>query len=152
MSVVVRYRTGAMMSYSLNAFCPCEGYRVSFSGDAGRIEYVERHASHIITGADKEPRSCVGVSLSETEATLAYPGDTTVRLVALASEGGIAVHVAGRDQTVERLIFQAIVPFQFSDGGSWRIADGARRARQIIWNGTNRNSSDRGGWGRAVLR
>lgn len=50
MSVMVRYRTGAMMSYSLNAFCPCEGYRVSISGDAGRIEYVERHASHIITG------------------------------------------------------------------------------------------------------
>ncbi|MEZ0218521.1 MAG: Gfo/Idh/MocA family protein [Rariglobus sp.] len=50
MSVMVRYRTGAMMSYSLNAFCPCEGYRASITGDAGRIEYIEHHASHIITG------------------------------------------------------------------------------------------------------
>ena len=50
MSVMIRYRTGAVMSYSLNAYCPCEGYRVSISGDAGRIEYFERHASHIITG------------------------------------------------------------------------------------------------------
>ncbi|CAM2979702.1 Gfo/Idh/MocA family oxidoreductase [Rariglobus hedericola] len=50
MSVMVRYRTGAMLSYSLNAFCPCEGFRVSITGDAGRIEYVEEHASHIITG------------------------------------------------------------------------------------------------------
>lgn len=51
MSVMVRYRTGVMMSYSLNAFCPGEGYRASITGDAGRIEYVEHHASHIITGA-----------------------------------------------------------------------------------------------------
>jgi predicted dehydrogenase len=50
MSVMVRYRTGAMMSYSLNAFCPCEGFRASITGDAGRIEYIEHHASHIITG------------------------------------------------------------------------------------------------------
>lgn len=50
MSVVVRYRTGAMMSYSLNAFCPVEGFRASITGDAGRLEYVEEHASHIITG------------------------------------------------------------------------------------------------------
>ena len=50
MSVMVRYRTGVMMSYSLNAFCPNEGFRASITGDAGRIEYVEEHASHIITG------------------------------------------------------------------------------------------------------
>ncbi|HEY9247803.1 MAG TPA: Gfo/Idh/MocA family oxidoreductase, partial [Rariglobus sp.] len=50
MSVMVKYRTGVMMSYSLNAFCPCEGFRASITGDAGRIEYVEEHASHIITG------------------------------------------------------------------------------------------------------
>ena len=50
MSVLVRYRTGAMMTYSLNAFCPGEGYRVSITGDAGRIDYTEYHASHIITG------------------------------------------------------------------------------------------------------
>ncbi len=51
MSALIRYRTGAMANYSLNAYCPWEGYRVSLSGDGGRIEYLERHASHIITGA-----------------------------------------------------------------------------------------------------
>jgi predicted dehydrogenase len=50
MSVMVKYRTGAMMSYSLNAFCPNEGFRASITGDGGRIEYIEHHASHIITG------------------------------------------------------------------------------------------------------
>ncbi len=55
MSLLIKYRTGTMVTYSLNAFCPYEGFRVAISGDAGRIEYTETHASHIITG-DKEPK------------------------------------------------------------------------------------------------
>jgi len=39
MNVVVRYNTGAMMSYSLNAFLPWEGYRISFNGTRGRLEH-----------------------------------------------------------------------------------------------------------------
>lgn len=50
MSLLIRYRAGTMVNYSLNAYCPDEGFRASISGDAGRIEYVEKHASHIITG------------------------------------------------------------------------------------------------------
>lgn len=38
--VVVNYRSGAMMSYSLHAFMPWEGYVVSFNGTAGRLEHV----------------------------------------------------------------------------------------------------------------
>jgi len=38
MNLVVRYNTGALMSYSLNAFSPWEGYRVAFNGDRGRLE------------------------------------------------------------------------------------------------------------------
>jgi Predicted dehydrogenases and related proteins len=53
MSVLIKYRTGEMATYSLNAFCPTEGFRVSLTGDAGRIEYTEDHASHLMTG-DKE--------------------------------------------------------------------------------------------------
>ncbi len=61
MSVVVRYRNGAMLSYSLNAFCPNEGFRVSLSGDKGRIEYEQFHGSHLITGGgDKETASELG--------------------------------------------------------------------------------------------
>ncbi|MDD3695293.1 MAG: Gfo/Idh/MocA family oxidoreductase [Lentisphaeria bacterium] len=39
MSVIVRYRNKVNMTYSLNAFCPWEGYRVVFNGNAGRLEY-----------------------------------------------------------------------------------------------------------------
>ncbi|ORC34110.1 dehydrogenase [Marispirochaeta aestuarii] len=44
MSVMVKYRNKAVMTYSLNAFCPMEGYNVSFNGTKGRIEVriVER--------------------------------------------------------------------------------------------------------------
>jgi predicted dehydrogenase len=50
MSLLIKYRRGEMVTYSLNAYCPAEGFRASISGDAGRIEYVENHSSHIITG------------------------------------------------------------------------------------------------------
>lgn len=50
MSLLIKYRTGEMVNYSLNAYCPVEGFRASFSGDAGRIEYIENHESHIMTG------------------------------------------------------------------------------------------------------
>ena len=50
LSVLVKYRSGVMMNYSLNAFCPYEGFRLHLSGDRGRLEYEERHASHIIKG------------------------------------------------------------------------------------------------------
>jgi predicted dehydrogenase len=48
MNVVVRYRTGALLSYSLNAFSPYEGYRVAFTGDRGRVEYQEWHGAHVV--------------------------------------------------------------------------------------------------------
>ena len=47
MNVLVRYRTGTLLNYSLNAFSPYEGYRVSFTGDRGRVEYEERHGAHV---------------------------------------------------------------------------------------------------------
>lgn len=43
-SVMVRYDNDAFLTYSLNAHCPWEGYRVMFNGSKGRIEIevVER--------------------------------------------------------------------------------------------------------------
>ena len=55
MSVLIKYRTGEMVAYSLNAYSPCEGFRATISGDGGRIEYSERHASHIIAGEGSNP-------------------------------------------------------------------------------------------------
>ena len=39
MNLVVAYRSGAKMTYSLNAFSPTEGYTIAFNGTRGRIEH-----------------------------------------------------------------------------------------------------------------
>ncbi|MCC6579393.1 MAG: Gfo/Idh/MocA family oxidoreductase [Phycisphaeraceae bacterium] len=52
MSVLVKYRTGVVLNYSLNAYLPREGFYCVFNGTKGRLEITEAHASHIITGAD----------------------------------------------------------------------------------------------------
>jgi predicted dehydrogenase len=38
MTATVRYSSGALMSYSVNAFMPIEGYHLAFNGTGGRIE------------------------------------------------------------------------------------------------------------------
>jgi len=47
MNLVVRYRSGAQMSYTLSAYCPWEGYRVAFIGTRGRIELDDREQSYV---------------------------------------------------------------------------------------------------------
>jgi predicted dehydrogenase len=45
MNVIVRYRTGATLSYSLNACNAWEGYTIAFNGSKGRLEHqIVEHA------------------------------------------------------------------------------------------------------------
>jgi len=50
MNVLVKYKSGAQMSYSLTAYAPWEGYRVAFNGTKGRIEVNHQEASYINAG------------------------------------------------------------------------------------------------------
>ncbi|GAA3121679.1 Gfo/Idh/MocA family oxidoreductase [Planomonospora alba] len=61
MAVLVRYDNRAMLTYSLNAHAPYEGYRVVFNGTGGRIElevceraWTPPHAAIDPTAASKE--------------------------------------------------------------------------------------------------
>jgi predicted dehydrogenase len=47
MNVVVQYKSGAIMSYSLNSFMPYEGYKVAFNGTKGRLEHGSQESSYI---------------------------------------------------------------------------------------------------------
>jgi len=47
MSVAVRYRGGALLSYQLHAFSPYEGYRIAFNGTKGRIEHACCESTYI---------------------------------------------------------------------------------------------------------
>lgn len=51
MNVLVRYRSGAQLSYTLTAYSPWEGYRIAFNGTKGRIELDELEKSYINAGS-----------------------------------------------------------------------------------------------------
>lgn len=50
MSVLVKYRTGVILNYSLNAYMPREGFSVAFNGTKGRLEYQEDHGDRPTKG------------------------------------------------------------------------------------------------------
>jgi predicted dehydrogenase len=52
MAVMVKYRNKAVMTYSLNAFCPWEGYRVCFNGTRGRLEFHVVEKSYVSGNAE----------------------------------------------------------------------------------------------------
>ncbi len=59
MGVIVKYKSGAMMTYSLNTYMPYEGYRIAFNGSKGRMEmtcldipYI--NGGGVVDGATKE--------------------------------------------------------------------------------------------------
>ncbi len=53
MNVLVKYESGAIMSYSLNAFSPKEGFRVVFTGTKGRMEVEVTEVSYVNGGGDQ---------------------------------------------------------------------------------------------------
>jgi len=52
MGVMVRYKNKAIMTYSLNAYMPWEGYRVVFNGSKGRIQAAIVENSYVNAGGD----------------------------------------------------------------------------------------------------
>ena len=51
LAVLVRYRTGATMSYHLSAYAPWEGYRFMVNGSRGRLELEVVESDHVAPGA-----------------------------------------------------------------------------------------------------
>lgn len=71
MGLLVRYDTGATMTYRLTAYSPWEGYRVMVNGDQGRLELEVVESSHReaitregVTHGERELPNAGGVSLS----------------------------------------------------------------------------------------
>jgi predicted dehydrogenase len=57
MSVTARYRNGVLLTYSLLAYSPWEGYRVAVTGDRGRmeVELVESVGKQFVAGQEETP-------------------------------------------------------------------------------------------------
>ena len=54
MNVLVKYESGAQMSYSLNAFSAVEGFHVSFTGTKGRIEMHVEEQTYVNAASEKD--------------------------------------------------------------------------------------------------
>lgn len=54
MGVLVKYESGAIMSYSLTAFSPREGFRVTFTGTKGRMEVDVSETLYVNSGGNIE--------------------------------------------------------------------------------------------------
>jgi predicted dehydrogenase len=59
MGLLVRYQSNAIMSYSLNAYMPWEGFRVALNGDKGRIQVLVVEGSYVNAGG---PATAEGVA------------------------------------------------------------------------------------------
>jgi predicted dehydrogenase len=53
MGAIVRYKNNAIMTYSLNAYMPWEGYNIAFNGSRGRLEVSVIENSYINAGGEK---------------------------------------------------------------------------------------------------
>lgn len=53
MNVLVKYRNGASLTYSLTAYAPWEGFRVSFNGTGGRLEVEVVENSYVNSGGNQ---------------------------------------------------------------------------------------------------
>lgn len=53
MNVLVKYKNGVQMSYSLFSYSPWEGFNVAINGSKGRLEYTALERPYINAGGDK---------------------------------------------------------------------------------------------------
>ncbi|MEM7625485.1 MAG: Gfo/Idh/MocA family oxidoreductase [Planctomycetota bacterium] len=54
MSVNACYSRGALLNYSLIAYCPWEGERLTITGTEGQVEYFARGKGHVIRGQSED--------------------------------------------------------------------------------------------------
>lgn len=77
MGVMVRYRTGAVMTYHLTAYSPWEGYRVMFNGTKGRLEYIVEERSYVSGSKDDHNTPVIDPSIQHVE--ISEPASIMVR-------------------------------------------------------------------------
>ena len=90
-SLMVNYRRGARLAYSLQAWSPWEGYRLEIQGKKGRLEYLEVH------GPSEE-----WVEPRERKITVLLNDGSRTYLVPPKAAGGHG----GGDDLLHRMIFE----------------------------------------------
>jgi predicted dehydrogenase len=94
MAVLVRYASGATLTYHLTAYAPWEGYRISFNGSEGRLELLVEESTW--TRSEVQVRGDtavlhgdpVGDTAGRTELTLRRFWEPPREIKVRAGEGG----------------------------------------------------------------
>ncbi len=92
MSVMVRYKNRATMTYHLTAFSPWEGYRVMFNGTKGRLEY-EVTENPYVSGSNNDTnrpdiRDAQKIEVHESARILVRPLHSSPLEIEVASDEG----------------------------------------------------------------
>ena len=115
MNVLVQYKNGAQLSYSLNAYSPFEGFRVSFTGTKGRMELFVNEGVYVNAGGDSAMEG-----VTDCERITVYP--LFGKPYEVEIEKGIGGH-GGGDTVLLNDIFGTPVPDKFHRAASY--VDGA---------------------------
>ncbi|MCD8138622.1 MAG: Gfo/Idh/MocA family oxidoreductase [Planctomycetaceae bacterium] len=94
MNVMVRYGSGAMLSYTLNAFLPWEGYRIAFNGTGGRLEHGTVESTYIAGDGRVQGGTVAGGTYIRHYPAFAEPRDIAVRTGEGSHGGGDDVMLA----------------------------------------------------------
>jgi predicted dehydrogenase len=128
MAVLVRYASGAMMSYSLVAYSPWEGFRVDFTGTKGRLELDVMERSYVSLSGD---RSLEGAAHT-VRLTVRPQFDAPYEVVIPTGEGGHG----GGDPVLLNDLFGTPKPDPFNRAashvdGAWSILTGISANKAI---------------------
>ncbi|CAM4427834.1 Gfo/Idh/MocA family protein [Paenibacillus tarimensis] len=119
MGVIVRYKNNAILTYSLNAYMPWEGYQIAFNGTKGRIEMKIVEKSYVNSGGDKALEGALQNKSIHVFPMFGAPYEVEV-------EEGIGGH-GGGDPVLLNDIFGVPVEDKFN-----RAADHTDGARSIL--------------------
>ena len=84
MNLVVRYKNGVQMSYSLTSYMPWEGFNVQINGTKGRLEYHSVERPYINAGGEKKDEGALKYSSIRVYPMFGDPYDVDVK----TGEGG----------------------------------------------------------------
>lgn len=103
MGVLVQYRKGALLTYSLVAFCPWEGFKLAITGTKGRLELDEvEGGTTFIAGQEETLRvEQINAQFSYTRLRIFPMWDTPYDIPTASGEGGHG----GGDEALLRDLF-----------------------------------------------
>ncbi|MEO1236843.1 MAG: Gfo/Idh/MocA family oxidoreductase [Planctomycetota bacterium] len=132
MAVTARMAGGALLNYSLVAYCPWEGERLSVVGTEGHVEYFGRGPGHIIAGQGDDDLAAAQRPVEQT-LRLQRHFEPSRDLPIPEAEGG---HGGGDARLLERLFLPDLPPDPLGrdashHDGAWSVLAGVAANRSI---------------------